>query len=154
MLIILEQYSNNVYFLSNPTVHPPSASSSPSSSSSLFTSPAPTPTAATTAHHPHQRQRQRGGKHTLIERRNQRERVRVRAVNEAFARLRQVVPSARSSSKRVSKVKTLKRAVEYIGDLRRRLATFEGMLLASSGIDRPLLDGRRPDNCEPFGAYK
>ncbi|KAL1398948.1 hypothetical protein pipiens_002294 [Culex pipiens pipiens] len=57
----------------------------------------------------------------IIERRNQRERVRVRAVNEAFARLRQMVPATRSAPKRVSKVKTLKRAAEYIGVLQRRL---------------------------------
>ncbi|XP_055539822.1 achaete-scute homolog 2-like [Wyeomyia smithii] len=71
----------------------------------------------------------------IIERRNQRERVRVRMVNEAFARLRQMVPATRSSSKRVSKVKTLKRAVDYIGELRRRLATFESFLTdASAGM--------------------
>lgn len=103
----------------------------------------------------HHHQRPRTGKYTLIERRNQRERVRVRAVNEAFARLRQVVPATRFSPKRVSKVKTLKRALEYIGDLQRRLATFEGMLLVDSSLSSTTSNARwkeRTDNCKPFGA--
>ncbi|XP_058816095.1 achaete-scute homolog 2-like [Topomyia yanbarensis] len=98
----------------------------------------------------------RAHKHTtLIERRNQRERVRVRAVNEAFARLRQMVPATRSSAKRVSKVKTLKRAVEYIAELSRRLATFESILIDSAGGGIKSRSPTRrwktlPVNYEPF----
>ncbi|XP_046666986.1 achaete-scute homolog 3-like isoform X2 [Homalodisca vitripennis] len=53
----------------------------------------------------------------LVARRNARERRRVQAVNSAFARLRRVVPLEHSRGKRVSKVKTLQRAIEYISSL-------------------------------------
>ncbi|XP_055644794.1 uncharacterized protein LOC129780495 [Toxorhynchites rutilus septentrionalis] len=91
-------------------------------------------------------------KPVVIERRNQRERVRVRAVNEAFARLRQMVPATRLSAKRVSKVKTLKRAVEYINDLRRCLVTFEGIFTESPCAKQPTRwkAAAGLGNCEPF----
>ncbi|XP_059482455.1 achaete-scute homolog 1-like [Neocloeon triangulifer] len=52
----------------------------------------------------------------MVARRNARERRRVQAVNTAFYRLRQAVPgdTAASRGKRVSKVKTLQRAIDYI----------------------------------------
>lgn len=53
----------------------------------------------------------------MLEKRNARERGRVRAVNSAFARLRLVVPSIAHRNKRVSKVKTLQKAIKYIMDL-------------------------------------
>ncbi|XP_035774390.1 uncharacterized protein LOC118457168 [Anopheles albimanus] len=61
---------------------------------------------------------------TARKRRNARERFRVRAVNEAFGRLRQLIPSTSSgrARKRVSKRQTLKRAAEYIRELVARLA--------------------------------
>ncbi len=49
-----------------------------------------------------------------IEKRNERERYRVQAVNEAFCRLRRLIPAIAARRKRVSKVKTLKKAVQYI----------------------------------------
>ncbi|GFQ91352.1 achaete-scute-like protein [Trichonephila clavata] len=49
----------------------------------------------------------------LVARRNARERRRVQAVNTAFSRLRRSVPSE-NKNKRLSKVKTLHRAIEYI----------------------------------------
>ncbi|GIY49442.1 achaete-scute-like protein [Caerostris darwini] len=49
----------------------------------------------------------------LVARRNARERRRVQAVNTAFSRLRKSVPSE-NKNKRLSKVKTLHRAIEYI----------------------------------------
>ncbi|KAG8239621.1 hypothetical protein J437_LFUL019244 [Ladona fulva] len=59
-----------------------------------------------------------------VARRNARERRRVEAVNGAFLRLRKAVPvdalsdgSTTERSKRVSKVKTLHRAIEYISRL-------------------------------------
>lgn len=52
-----------------------------------------------------------------IQRRNERERSRVRAVNAAFIKLRQMVPTISSRNKRVSKVKTLQKALEYICEL-------------------------------------
>ena len=53
----------------------------------------------------------------LVVKRNARERCRVRAVNEAYARLRVIVPSLAGRNKRVSKVKTLQRAIQYIKEL-------------------------------------
>lgn len=56
----------------------------------------------------------------IVQKRNARERKRVKAVNEAFTKLRQMVPSVACRGKRVSKVKTLK-ATEYILELKRAL---------------------------------
>ena len=55
----------------------------------------------------------------LVARRNARERRRVQAVNNAFAKLRKAVP-IENRSKRLSKVKTLQRAIEYIEALQVR----------------------------------
>lgn len=52
----------------------------------------------------------------LVARRNARERKRVQAVNSAFVRLRKCVP-VENRNKRLSKVKTLHRAIEYIAAL-------------------------------------
>lgn len=52
----------------------------------------------------------------LVARRNARERRRVQAVNNAFAKLRKAVP-LENRNKRLSKVKTLQRAIEYIESL-------------------------------------
>ncbi|KAI1301903.1 Protein atonal -like protein 7 [Halotydeus destructor] len=52
----------------------------------------------------------------LVARRNARERRRVQAVNLAFARLRKAVP-VENRSKRLSKVKTLQKAIDYIDSL-------------------------------------
>ncbi len=49
-------------------------------------------------------------------RRNARERRRVQAVNTAFTKLRKCVP-VENRNKRLSKVKTLQRAIEYIAGL-------------------------------------
>lgn len=56
----------------------------------------------------------------LVARRNARERRRVQAVNSAFARLRRCVP-VENRSKRLSKVKTLHKAIEYISNLQQML---------------------------------
>ncbi|KAG8433917.1 hypothetical protein GDO86_012329 [Hymenochirus boettgeri] len=48
------------------------------------------------------------------ERRNERERNRVKLVNMGFAKLRQHVPQAQGPNKKMSKVETLRSAVEYI----------------------------------------
>jgi len=57
----------------------------------------------------------------LVAKRNARERRRVQAVNQAFYRLRRSVP-IENRNKRVSKVKTLQRAIDYIRKLERILA--------------------------------
>lgn len=68
-----------------------------------------------------------------VARRNARERNRVKQVNNGFAALRQHIPSAvasalaggRGSSRKLSKVDTLKLAVEYIKSLKRLLEESE-----------------------------
>lgn len=60
----------------------------------------------------------------LVARRNARERKRVQAVNSAFARLRKCVP-IENRNKRLSKVKTLHRAIEYINGLQAMLRQSE-----------------------------
>ncbi|XP_015918566.2 achaete-scute homolog 3 [Parasteatoda tepidariorum] len=57
----------------------------------------------------------------LVARRNARERRRVQAVNSAFARLRKCVP-IENRNKRLSKVKTLHKAIEYIKGLQMLLS--------------------------------
>ncbi|XP_053213177.1 achaete-scute complex protein T4-like [Panonychus citri] len=56
----------------------------------------------------------------LVARRNARERRRVQAVNSAFAVLRTFVP-VENRNKRLSKVKTLQKAIEYISHLQELL---------------------------------
>ncbi|XP_029848255.2 achaete-scute complex protein T3 [Ixodes scapularis] len=56
----------------------------------------------------------------LVARRNARERRRVQAVNNAFSRLRKCVP-IENRAKRLSKVKTLHKAIEYIHALQELL---------------------------------
>ncbi|KAF8774092.1 heart- and neural crest derivatives-expressed protein 2-like [Argiope bruennichi] len=76
----------------------------------------------------------------LVARRNARERRRVQAVNTAFSRLRRSVP-AENKNKRLSKVKTLHRAIEYIQMLQDMLSKADEDLgsdelcLASVGAD-------------------
>lgn len=60
-----------------------------------------------------------------VEKRNARERFRVRAVNEAFVRLRRAIPSIAVRTKRVSKVKTLQKALQYIMELEFLLNTYQ-----------------------------
>ncbi|XP_030754852.1 achaete-scute complex protein T3-like [Sitophilus oryzae] len=50
----------------------------------------------------------------VVEKRNARERRRVQAVNSAFVKLRNAIPIQNSRGKRISKVKTLLHAIEYI----------------------------------------
>lgn len=58
----------------------------------------------------------------MVAKRNARERRRVQAVNSAFAKLRKCVP-LENRSKRLSKVKTLQKAIEYIEELKSVLGT-------------------------------
>jgi len=57
---------------------------------------------------------------TSVARRNERERNRVKMVNLGFATLRQHVPNG-AKNKKMSKVETLRSAVEYIRQLQRLL---------------------------------
>lgn len=58
----------------------------------------------------------------IVAKRNARERRRVQAVNSAFVQLRKCVP-VENRKKRLSKVKTLHKAIEYIGALKQLLAS-------------------------------
>ncbi|XP_056397664.1 achaete-scute homolog 2-like [Hyla sarda] len=75
------------------------------------------------------------------ERRNERERNRVKLVNLGFAKLRQHVPQAQGPNKKMSKVETLRSAVEYIRALQSLL------LDRQSGVEEqggPTSDGLSP----------
>ncbi|XP_054717531.1 achaete-scute homolog 1a-like [Uloborus diversus] len=63
---------------------------------------------------------QRGGAAPAVARRNERERNRVRQVNMGFQTLRQHVPNG-AKSKKMSKVETLRSAVQYIKQLQQLL---------------------------------
>ncbi|XP_053546818.1 achaete-scute homolog 1-like [Bombina bombina] len=82
---------------------------------------------------------------TTSERRNERERNRVKLVNLGFAKLRQHVPQAQGPNKKMSKVETLRSAVEYIRALQALL------LERQSGRDGQGSDGLSPcsSSCSP-----
>lgn len=61
-----------------------------------------------------------------VARRNERERNRVKMVNMGFATLRQHVPNG-AKNKKMSKVETLRSAVEYIRELRELLGESEDL---------------------------
>ncbi|XP_042366921.1 achaete-scute homolog 4 [Plectropomus leopardus] len=71
----------------------------------------------------------------FIRKRNERERHRVRCVNEGYARLREHLPQE-FEDKRLSKVETLRAAIDYIKHLQSMLD------LNVSGMDRSLGDAR------------
>lgn len=66
----------------------------------------------------------------FIRKRNERERQRVRCVNEGYARLREHLPQE-LEDKRLSKVETLRAAIEYIKHLQKLLD------LSVSGMEAP-----------------
>ena len=68
----------------------------------------------------------------LVARRNARERRRVQAVNNAFSRLRRHVPYE-NRHKRLSKVKTLRIAIDYINYLQRLIHDFDSQRMGSRG---------------------
>ena len=63
----------------------------------------------------------------LVEKRNARERRRVEAVNGAFLRLRRAVPLDNKRGKRVSKVKILTRAIDYILNMKDAIDKHDGV---------------------------
>ncbi|KAM4015067.1 achaete-scute homolog 1-like [Anomaloglossus baeobatrachus] len=75
------------------------------------------------------------------ERRNERERNRVKLVNLGFAKLRQHVPQAQGPNKKMSKVETLRSAVEYIRALQSLLLDRQTGVEAQGG---PSSDGLSP----------
>ncbi|XP_063797690.1 achaete-scute homolog 2-like [Pseudophryne corroboree] len=75
------------------------------------------------------------------ERRNERERNRVKLVNMGFAKLRQHVPQAQGPNKKLSKVETLRSAVEYIRALQSLLLDRQS---GDDGQRGPSSDGLSP----------
>ncbi|XP_014685734.1 achaete-scute homolog 2 [Equus asinus] len=73
-----------------------------------------------------------GGGAAAVARRNERERNRVKLVNLGFQALRQHVPHG-GASKKLSKVETLRSAVEYIRALQRLLAEHDAVRAALAG---------------------
>ena len=63
----------------------------------------------------------------IVEKRNARERRRVEAVNSAFLRLRKAVPLDNKRGKRVSKVKILQRAIDYILNMQSAIDNHDGV---------------------------
>ncbi|KAK3583973.1 hypothetical protein CHS0354_033768 [Potamilus streckersoni] len=68
----------------------------------------------------------------LVAKRNARERKRVQAVNSAFLRLRRSVPYE-PKHKRLSKVKTLKLAIEYIKQMSEMIEDHDRQFGSSAG---------------------
>ncbi|KAM6322050.1 achaete-scute homolog 2 [Podargus strigoides] len=76
-----------------------------------------------------------GAAAAAVARRNERERNRVRLVNLGFAALRQHVPHG-AASKKMSKVETLRSAVEYIRALQRLLDEHDAAAAFPGGCGR------------------
>ncbi|KAJ8262002.1 hypothetical protein GJAV_G00160980 [Gymnothorax javanicus] len=78
-----------------------------------------------------------------VARRNERERNRVKLVNNGFATLREHVPNG-AANKKMSKVETLRSAVEYIRALQQLLDEHDAVSAAfQSGVLSPTI----PQNC-------
>lgn len=71
---------------------------------------------------------------TSVARRNERERNRVKMVNNGFATLRNHVPNGQKN-KKMSKVETLRSAVEYIKQLQKLLNNTSGSSLSLQDLD-------------------
>lgn len=68
-----------------------------------------------------------------VARRNARERNRVKQVNNGFATLRQHIPGA-AKAKKISKVETLKQAVDYIRSLQELLEDHDALMLNTNNL--------------------
>lgn len=105
-----------------------------------------------------------------VARRNARERNRVKQVNNGFATLRQHIPptiaaafsptgnsSGRGASKKLSKVETLRLAVEYIRSLQQMIEDHESEMTGSTSSVDHLTDSRyyssSPDTMAQFNSY-
>ena len=72
----------------------------------------------------------------LVAKRNARERRRVEAVNAAFLKLRKAVPLDNKRGKRISKVKILQRAIDYILNMKDAIDQHDGVTTQFSYDDR------------------
>lgn len=62
----------------------------------------------------------------IVAKRNARERRRVHAVNQAFVRLRKAIPFENKRGKRISKVRVLQKAIDYIKNLHVMVMNYDG----------------------------
>lgn len=98
-----------------------------------------------------------------VARRNARERNRVKQVNNGFATLRQHIPASvaaafapqgnntgRGASKKLSKVETLRLAVEYIRSLQQMIEDHEADMMNATGSDNSSYYGSSP---QQFSTY-
>ena len=74
----------------------------------------------------------------LVEKRNARERRRVHAVNLAFVKLRKALPFENKRGKRISKVRVLQKAIDYIQDMHEAVTKFD--------LENNKLDENREDS--------
>lgn len=91
----------------------------------------------------------------LVAKRNARERRRVQAVNGAFSKLRRHIPYE-NKNKRLSKVKTLKIAIDYIHHLQDLIEDFDSGVGGSSQAARTPLSANSSgadDNCRGSMSY-
>ncbi|KAF5297291.1 hypothetical protein FQA39_LY12130 [Lamprigera yunnana] len=84
----------------------------------------------------------------VVAKRNARERRRVQAVNSAFVRLRKALPIENTRGKRVSKVKTLQNAIQYIQNLQQLMENGDYYPINNNCSLNPLSD--REDIFEEF----
>ena len=81
-----------------------------------------------------------------VARRNARERNRVKQVNNGFATLRQHIPGA-AKAKKISKVETLKQAVDYIRSLQMLLEEHDSIMNKSNNMSPALTSLPNDQNC-------
>ncbi|XP_026859682.1 achaete-scute homolog 4 [Electrophorus electricus] len=91
----------------------------------------------------------------FIRKRNERERQRVRCVNEGYTRLREHLPQG-CEDKRLSKVETLRAAISYIKHLQNLLEFRlpDTMVSTSPGRDRRIEDSTGLSECNSDGESK
>lgn len=98
--------------------------------------------------------------HPSVERRNARERNRVKQVNNTFEKLRQFIPDkivetevCRGASKRLSKVDTLKLAIKYIERMKEMLNENNNQLSSSSSSSASSYYSASPapSDCSSYG---
>ncbi|GFX98516.1 achaete-scute homolog 1 [Trichonephila clavipes] len=112
--------TSTTYLLTTTSQTTTTSTSTPSSVRPAGAKIAPKRSHSTTA-----KRRGQGAAAPAVARRNERERNRVRQVNLGFATLRQHVPNG-AKSKKMSKVETLRSAVQYIKQLQQLLNDEEG----------------------------
>lgn len=125
------------------------ASSSSSKSSSKRSNSKSSSSIIGNSHNHHQHINHHHNHHPLptsVARRNERERNRVKMVNLGFATLRQHVPNG-AKNKKMSKVETLRSAVEYIRELQKLLGQTADSSSSSSPSECSSIDQNNENEC-------